>query len=65
MLSKRAHSVIRKALPHLGGEQEDQPARMPKKIALGGTAAIAGWQCHDVPNTKTEVDDVRRARLAC
>ena len=40
---QRAHSVIGKALPHLGGEQEDQPARMPKKIALGGTAAIGAW----------------------
>jgi hypothetical protein len=27
---------------------------MAKKIALGGTAAIGAWQCHDVPNTKTE-----------
>jgi hypothetical protein len=27
---------------------------MAKKIAFGGTAAIGAWQCHDVPNTKTE-----------
>src|ERR1700730_3458960 len=35
-----AHSVIRKALPHLGGEQECQPARMAEKIAHGGVDAI-------------------------
>jgi hypothetical protein len=35
---KRAHSVIGKALPHLSGEQEGQPARMTEEIGLGGRA---------------------------
>ena len=35
---QRAHSVIGKALPHLGGEQEGQPARMAEEIALGSNA---------------------------
>jgi hypothetical protein len=51
---QRAHSVIGKALPHLGGEQEGQAARMAEKIALGGTEAIGAWQRHDLPNTKTD-----------
>jgi hypothetical protein len=35
---QRAHSVIGKALPHLGGEQEGQAARMAEEIALGSNA---------------------------
>ena len=35
---QRAHSVIGKALPHLGGKQEGQPARMTEEIGLGGGA---------------------------
>jgi hypothetical protein len=38
---QRAHSVIRKALPHLGGEQEGQPARMAEEIPLGRDAISA------------------------
>src|SRR5262245_29276445 len=32
---QRAHSVKRKALPHLGGKQEGQAARMAEEIAPG------------------------------
>ncbi len=31
---QRAHPVIREALPHLGGEQERQPARMAEQVAV-------------------------------
>ncbi len=31
---QRAHAVIGKALPHLGGEQVSQPARMAEQVAL-------------------------------
>ena len=33
---QRAHAVIGKALPHLGGEQISQPARMAEQVALCG-----------------------------
>jgi hypothetical protein len=38
---QRAHSIIRKALPHLGGEQERQAARMAEEIVLGSDAISA------------------------
>ncbi len=38
---QRAHSVIRKTLPHLGGEQESQAARMAEEIPLGRDAISA------------------------
>ena len=31
---QRAHPIIREALPHLGGEQEGEPARMAEQISL-------------------------------
>ena len=39
---QRAHPVIRKALPHLGGEQEGQAARVPEKLASAGRSSRIG-----------------------
>ena len=33
---QRAHPVVGEALPHLGREQEGQPARMAEEVAGGG-----------------------------
>ena len=37
---QRAHPVIGKALPHLGGEQERQAARMAEQVARRGIADL-------------------------
>ena len=39
---QRAHPVVGEALPHLGGEQEGQPARMAEKIARGAATQRLG-----------------------
>jgi hypothetical protein len=39
---ERAHSVIGEALPHLGREQECQPARMAEEVALFAGRLMTG-----------------------
>ena len=41
---QRAHPVVGEALPHLGGEQEGQPARMAEKIARGAATQRLGLE---------------------
>src|SRR4051794_23718368 len=47
---ERAHSIIGEALPHLGREQECQPARMAEKVSLSSgraTTRAGSRKAHD------------------
>src|SRR5580765_2569970 len=67
---ERAHSIIGEALPHLGREQECQPARMAEKVALssgGATTRAGSRKAHDgisaavaVSRAEATFSDLRR-----
>ncbi len=62
---QRAHPVIGEALPHLGREQESEPARMAEKIrsvssALADNDCSEVWSTFDAP-THCHAPRMRRA----